>query len=347
MRRMAGSHQVLFFVIIALTAACIPFCLVINIITDPENSSLYWVHSTSRTQAESSETFTTDDTPASIANMTTTKNTPTFQKAMVDLFVIIGSGSEVRNAKLRHAMRTTFLQDLVEDPSYRVMYRFFVDTNASTALEVERGERNDVVEMDVPTGYAHFAERAFWQLGYAHKNFDFQYLLRIDDDGYLCTYQLLYELKHKAPKEKFFWGKYFCQQHRRLADENFMLFSHDVAEMFVTMQGLLRTGGNQSTFAALFGFWQHFLDLHIWDDRDRIDAQQGYTTAFMHCNVGINGTMHQIVNFCKRHVWAHHVKIPDLMVQVHAMLPNISDNDVEHARRRLVPGKICQGKKGI
>ena len=96
------------------------------------------------------------------------------KKEKIDLFVIIGSGSRAKNAKLRQAMRITFLKDLVENQQYRVKYRFFVDVNASTAIEVDSGGSNDVVEMDVPTGYAHFAERAFWQLGYAHKNYDFQ-----------------------------------------------------------------------------------------------------------------------------------------------------------------------------
>jgi Galactosyltransferase len=331
-RRMAASHELRCLFIIALIAVFAPFRMLTKIIADSEGITFSSVHS---------------------AILSRDKNAPfsndcklTFEKKeKVDLFVIIGSGSRAKNAKLRQAMRITFLKDLVENQRYRVKYRFFVDVNASTAIEVDSGGSNDVVEMDVPTGYAHFAERAFWQLGYAHKNYDFQYLLRIDDDGYLCTYQLLYELQNNAPKEKFFWGKYFCQQQRQLADENFMLFSSDVTALFVTMKGLIRIGSNHSTFAALFGFWQFFLDLEIWDDQDRIDAQQHYTTSFMHSRKEIIGTTNEIVDFCRRHVWAHHVKNPDLIHKVHSLLPDISSREVEHARQNLVAGHICKGKE--
>ena len=270
-------------------------------------------------------------------------------RPFVDLLVVIGSGSKAQNEDLRLAARETFLKDLVNHSEFRAAYRFFVDANASKTEEAYNGRRGDTVEMDVPAGYAHFADRAFWQMEYATNNFDFQYLLRIDDDGYICTDNLIYDLMHQAPKTHFFWGKYWCGAGQQLADENFMLFSRDLLDIFFSLkQHAIQ--GEHVTFAALFGYWIRLLNLTIWDDQDRIDAQQKYTTQYMHSNTDIFvKTTDDITlkEFCTRHIFAHHVRLPNLIRRVHSLLPP----ETRHHDRKTsllkppTPGFICKGEK--
>jgi hypothetical protein len=91
-------------------------------------------------------------------------------------------------------------------------------------------------------------------------------------------------------------------------DENMILMSWDVVR-FVTLNAgvgydkgvdsnvtyqvengrsdanLLAFDGQTTTFAVNLAFWTHFLNLTIFDDRSRIDAQQMYLTKFMVCVV--------------------------------------------------------------
>jgi hypothetical protein len=271
-------------------------------------------------------------------------------RPFVDLLVVIGSGSTAQNEDLRLAARETFLKDLVNHSKFRAAYRFFVDANASRPDEAYNGTTGDTVEMDVPAGYAHFADRAFWQMEYAANYFDFQYLLRIDDDGYICTDQLIYHLMHQAPKTRFFWGKYWCGDGQQLADENFMLFSRDILDIFFSLKKHAIQGEN-ATFAALFGFWNRLLNLTIWDDRDRIDAQQEYTTTYMHSTttteISVDDTV--LKDFCKRHIFAHHVRLPSLIRRVHSLLPPETRHPDASSSllKSPTPGVICRGERNF
>lgn len=202
------------------------------------------------------------------------------------------------------------------------------------------------------------------------EHYDFDYFLRLDDDGDLCVENLLWEIRTRAPATNFFWGKYFCSQDKVVADENFMLFSGNLIQLFLHMKPALKTGPPSATFAALFGMWQHFLNLTIWDDRLRIDAQQGYTTKFMHVRKYDNNDNNSAVSkedlssFCMHHVWAHHVKSPQLIRDVFlhqdhssVRLNNSSVKEKNNSRTttsleddqpwkkvNITPNAICQGE---
>jgi len=257
----------------------------------------------------------------------------------IHLFVAVGSGPD--NVILRNALRDTWIQDLKGQNDIRVDYRVFVDPNATSLLDASQ---EDMVEMPIAGGYQHFAKRAFYQFQYAVEHYNFDYYLRVDDDGYLCTDGLIRELQRNVPHHKFFWGKYFCQEGRRVADENFMLFSRDMIDLFLRMENGFAMGPPSSTFAALFAMWQPFLDLtEVWDDRGRIDAQQSYTTEFMHTKK-LTGTPTELKNFCESHIWAHHVKSVDTIRALHAHHTLWNETVFLQARDGLVSNQICHGR---
>ena len=62
--------------------------------------------------------------------------------------------------------------------------------------------------------------------------FDFRYLLRIDDDYFLCLKRLLSELPTR-PKKNLIWGHFHCQRRITWMDEAFMIFSNDIIQKFL------------------------------------------------------------------------------------------------------------------
>lgn len=233
------------------------------------------------------------------------------------LFIAIGSAPQ--NRHLRDTARDTWLTWLPTDGS--VAYRFFTDsppslrsaTNASMwrSLRNEVSAHDDVVLQPLPSGYGtnsenEYGQRALYQLHWAVHNLQSRYFLRIDDDSFLCLHRLLYELR-TAPVEQFFWGRFWCREGRNRADENFMLFSADVVDLLTDdrLVGRLLPFDEHVTLGWNFGYWSWILNLTVFDDQTRIDAQQGYLTKYMHGDG-------QMEPFCQRFLYAHHVA-PDVM----------------------------------
>ena len=80
------------------------------------------------------------------------------------------------------------------------------------------------------------------------ENAKFDWLVKVDDDGYLCMESLLYTLMddiHAAPKEKFIFGMFHCDIRRIGPDDNFYTMSFDVVQYFVRgwNKGLVRFDG--------------------------------------------------------------------------------------------------------
>ncbi|GBG30715.1 UDP-galactose transporter 1 [Hondaea fermentalgiana] len=178
----------------------------------------------------------------------------------------------------------------------------------------ESHEHADLIVQTVPSGYRNFLSRFFFQMEWILERYDADYILRLDDDGFLCVEQL-FSLLEVFPRERFFYGKYFCAREKRVADENIMLFSQDVVKNLTLMRPLLRVNAG-ATFAAHFGMWQHFLDVDVFDDQMRIDSQvNGPRTKYMHTKptpgeefiYAANSTYGE---FCDKFVWAHHVPDP-------------------------------------
>lgn len=262
---------------------------------------------------------------------TTTLSLPPPPKNRLRLFIAIGSAP--RNTALRSAARDGYLRWLPPDAS--VAYKFFSDARPAPGrptwnadgdessaaerkatwdvLEAEAAARGDVVLQDIATGYGSpsanaYGRRARFQLAYVRASYAVDYYLRIDDDSFLCLHRLLYELA-SAPASQFFWGRYWCREGRNRADENFMLFSGDVAALLGEEEyvGRILPFDDGVTLGWNFGYWAWVLNLTVFDDQLRIDAQQGYLTEYMH---GAEAAPEDLAQFCDRFIYAHHVQAP-------------------------------------
>lgn len=222
------------------------------------------------------------------------------------VWLIVVIGSAPGNSIYRDAHRSNFDRFVTKSVG-RIVYKFFTDKNNQT--RAEHSLYHDLEFNSVDSGYAQFDKRGMLQLEWALKHFNFDYYMRIDDDGVLCLERFLYQLSNvQVPKSSgmLFWGKYHCESHKARADENFMLFSFNLAVFMLSLLQKMKTSG--WTFALNVGaFLIQMKDVRIIDDRDQIDAQQGYLTSYMRRQY--DGSMKKLYEeFCIDHIWAHHVK---------------------------------------
>ena len=97
---------------------------------------------------------------------------------------------------------------------------------------LERNRYKDLVLQPLVGGWE-FGLRFLNQIKWAKANFDFQYLLRIDDDYFLCLKRLLSELPVRA-KEHLVWGNFHCTVGITWIDESFMVFTSDIIYKFLS-----------------------------------------------------------------------------------------------------------------
>eukprot|EP00871_Galdieria_phlegrea_P004322 jgi/Galph1/4891/GphlegSOOS_G3527.1 len=186
-------------------------------------------------------------------------------------------------------------------------YRFFTeeiepDSSKLSYLKYETDLFGDIEIQPFPRGRQVMqAAKFLFQVDWAMKHYDFNFFLRVDDDVFLCVRQLE-RLLNRIPKAKLFWGKYWCKEDRSYADENFMLFTSDVVLFLVHNRDILFYD-EEASFAWNFGFLSWFLNISIIDDREHIDAQQGYMTSFIHVYKS------SPVSFCDHYLFAHHVPL--------------------------------------
>ena len=96
----------------------------------------------------------------------------------------------------------------------------------------EKDKYKDIKLQPLKGGRGQFGFRFLNQIKWAAAKFNFQYLLRIDDDYFLCSKRLLSELPLR-PKQNLVWGFFHCQAGITWLDEAFMIFSEDIIQKFL------------------------------------------------------------------------------------------------------------------
>lgn len=95
----------------------------------------------------------------------------------------------------------------------------------------ERNRYKDLELQPLPQG-VQFGQRFLNSIKWATAKFDFQYLLKLDDDYFICLKRLLSELPLR-PKRNLVWGHFHCEMGITWADEAFVIFSGDMIHKFL------------------------------------------------------------------------------------------------------------------
>eukprot|EP00890_Picochlorum_soloecismus_P000859 jgi/Picsp_1/1774/NSC_05246-R1_protein len=289
------------------------------------------------------------------------------------LFISIGSAPT--NIQRRNAMRSGFelheLHGEHRNSKKRGYHKHVFFTDETTETLSEQDEYKDVEFNLAPGGYvkALYNQRGKYQLKWALEHRQFEYYLRIDDDGALCLDRLLFQLKHiderlvsESSRLEFFWGKYWCQPGLTRADENFMLLSRHLGDLLLEFFEYLPEfrGG---TFALNTGMYLYLMTektnnnnyiratnegtaVRVFDDRGQIDSQQGHVTSFMRKPYNAS-LINSYRGFCGKHIWAHHVH--DVKVQEAAIAGHYAGNVSwsKEIPKIVSPRYTCGGRFGF
>ena len=98
----------------------------------------------------------------------------------------------------------------------------------------EQQQHGDILFQPVGRG-PQFGFRFLIHIKWATAKFNFQFLLRMDDDYFLCIKRLLNELPLR-PKQNLCWGHYHCAAGNLWMDEGWMIFSRNIIETFLAQK---------------------------------------------------------------------------------------------------------------
>ena len=94
----------------------------------------------------------------------------------------------------------------------------------------EKDKYKDIKLQPLKGGRGQFGFRFLNQIKWAAAKFNFQYLLRIDDDYFLCSKRLLFELPLR-PKQNLVWGFFHCKIGITWLDEAFDILQRYYSEV--------------------------------------------------------------------------------------------------------------------
>ena len=147
------------------------------------------------------------------------------------------------------------------------------------------------------SGYRNFGYRGRFQMQRALDHNDFDWLVKVDEDGYLCIDSLLHILRSEhAPKEKFFFGRFHCRRECTRADENFLVMSYDVVRYFLKTweMGLVKFDGRITlglNIGSQLAYLHNKCGWTYWSDQKRLRWDEPLSRH----------------HSCNTHIWFHHL----------------------------------------
>lgn len=207
-----------------------------------------------------------------ISHLQTGDNPDSRQRVFLFICILVAP----EQLDLRTVLRETYLTFLKHMPEVLVAYRFFTDyKNNEQQLELFK-EQEEFGDLHISNsmhcthrgGHCHNSMNLVTDaLGWTLENYDFTYFLRLDSDGYLCLPQLLHVLQDR-PQERYITGFYGCRLGKVnsffRADEAFLLFTQDIARMYIDNLPLIRQNPS-TTFALNFGAFTLWLNIVMED----------------------------------------------------------------------------------
>ncbi|XP_001633076.2 beta-1,3-galactosyltransferase 6 [Nematostella vectensis] len=204
----------------------------------------------------------------------------------------------------RQGIRRTWKSDC---NSPDVLCRFFTDSLSAldeslrNALIKENGLYGDVEFMSVPRGF-NFARRFLWILEWSTRNYEFDFVLRIDDDYFLCLGRLLAELPQRAKTPRLYWGYIHCVTEGQVrVDEGFLLLSADLVNEFV--------GNKSSLLCHPFGDQA----VAMWLN-NRTDVTRFHDPRVVHTVTSTKPEFKKVKNLCGTYLALHGSYLHDNLI---------------------------------
>lgn len=116
------------------------------------------------------------------------------------VILVVGVISAPSLAHRRQGIRLTWLNFCRRKD---IVCKFFLDSihdmdpGMDQIIKDENAKYGDIEYMGVPRG-VNFARRILWILEWAVNNYVFDFVLRVDDDMFVCLQRLILELRHRT-----------------------------------------------------------------------------------------------------------------------------------------------------
>ncbi len=143
-----------------------------------------------------------------------TEITQTNQSKPILMFIAIMSAPE--RIHRRNALRRSWLRQCQQHNTSCYMFTDALDMYGKrlpdeihVALEQEQFLHQDLILAESPGGI-NFATRYLWIIKWANRNYKFDFLLRVDDDYFICMDRLFLELPYREMVTKLYWGHIHC-----------------------------------------------------------------------------------------------------------------------------------------
>ncbi|XP_022791584.1 uncharacterized protein LOC111330874 [Stylophora pistillata] len=215
------------------------------------------------------------------------------RKERVLLLVTVGSAPQ--RFDRRQAIRDTWWKYCNQKKVKCVFFTDGIIKNQTllTLLLQEKNSYKDLELQPLPAG-VQFGQRFLNSIKWATAKFDFNYLLKLDDDYLICLNRLLFELPLR-PKRNLVWGHFHCEVEMTWADEAFVIFSADMIRKFLAQDKnkiLCHPFADQQ-----YSIWmKHMTKLYFHDTRLHHDPPASFIPEFREmrnlCDwyIGIHGT---------------------------------------------------------
>jgi hypothetical protein len=130
------------------------------------------------------------------------------------MFIAIMSAPE--RIRRRNALRRSWLRQCEQHNTSCYFFTDALDTHGdrlpdeiSVALEQEQFLHKDMILTGSPGGI-NFSRRYLWIINWANRNYKFDFLLRVDDDYFICMDRLFLELPYRKTVRNLYWGHVHC-----------------------------------------------------------------------------------------------------------------------------------------
>ena len=148
------------------------------------------------------------------SNFTLEQQNPSNQRKSILMFIAILSAPN--RIHRRNALRRSWLRQCKRRNTSCYIFTDGLDTHGKrlpneviVALEQEQFLNKDLILTESPGG-VNFATRYLWVIKWANRNYKFDFLLRVDDDYFICMDRLFLELPHRKMIRKLYWGHVHC-----------------------------------------------------------------------------------------------------------------------------------------
>lgn len=144
----------------------------------------------------------------------TPKSPNSSQRKRILMFIAIMSAPE--RIHRRNALRRSWLRQCQYHNTSCYIFTDAQDMNGKrlpehiyVSLEQEQFLHQDLILAESPGGI-NFARRYLWIINWANKKYSFDFLLRVDDDYFICMDRLFLELPFRKTTKKLYWGHVHC-----------------------------------------------------------------------------------------------------------------------------------------